>query len=105
MRHAPLQNSDMHKSDGDTTKMAEGVIKGMVWGAIYHVAIVKLVASVAKRESAQLTPGQVLGHGAIGAIGGGLGAMAADAIFPGNAVLYHIGIIVGAVTYDHFLLM
>jgi len=81
------------------------VIKGMFMGAVYQLAFIGISSRGAKREIPHLTNKEILSYGAIGAIGGGLGAMAISTMWPNNALLYHAGIIIGMITYDHFLLV
>lgn len=73
-------------------------------GAVYQLAFIKIAASSSKKEYVHLTLKENIGYGAIGAIGGGLGAMVITSMWPNSTVLYHIGIIIGMLTYDHFLL-
>jgi hypothetical protein len=84
--------------------MDDEVVKGMIMGATYQLALIELAGYSSKREFVRLTPREIFGYGAMGAIGGGLGAIVAGYMWPNNNLLYHVAIILGMITYDHFLL-
>ena len=85
--------------------MEDSTVHGMMYGALYQLLFVKGVGAHAKREFPRMTGKELLGYGAVGAIGGGLGALAANAVWPGSTVLFHVAVAAGVLAYDHFLLL
>ena len=78
---------------------------GMVYGALYQLLFVKGLGAHAKREFPRMTGKELLGYGAVGAIGGGLGALVANAVWPESTLLFHVAVAAGVLAYDHFLLL
>jgi len=79
--------------------------KALVAGAILHIAALKYELKGAKRENVKLKTKEMVLTGLVGALGAGLRTMAAHAFAPDSTGLYCLGIVVGMVTYDHFLLL
>ena len=85
--------------------MGDSAVHGMVYGALYQLLFVKGLGAHAKREFPRMTGKELLGYGAVGAIGGGLGALVADSVWPDSALFFHLAVAVGVLAYDHFLLL